>query len=86
MSDTEGIILPCDGFEVPLSRASSGSRTDTTTERNHMTRRLFSAISRALRVDELTPDNVHFHADSAGRAYPCENARCVSPGLDVDSG
>ena len=51
-----------------------------------MTRRLFSAISRALRADDQTQDHVHFHADSAGRAYPCENARCVSPGLDVDSG
>jgi hypothetical protein len=51
-----------------------------------MTRRLFSAISRALRADEKYQKDVHFHADSAGRAYPCENARCDSPGLDVDSG
>jgi len=51
-----------------------------------MTRRLFSAISRALRADEKYQEHVHFHADSAGRAYPCENARCVSPGLDVDTG
>jgi hypothetical protein len=51
-----------------------------------MTRRLFSAISRALLREDHHPDPLHFHADSGGRAYPCENARCVSPGLDVDSG
>ena len=51
-----------------------------------MTRRLFSAVSRALLRDDHAHETVHFHADSAGRPYPCENARCVSPGLDVDSG
>jgi hypothetical protein len=51
-----------------------------------MTRRLFTAISHALRAEPKHRERVHFHADSAGRAYPCENARCVSPGLDVDSG
>jgi hypothetical protein len=51
-----------------------------------MTRRLFSAISRTLLREDHHADPVHFHADSAGRAYPCENARCVSPGLNVDSG
>ena len=50
-----------------------------------MTRRFIAAISRALR-EQPTRDQVHFHADSAGRPYPCENDRCVSPGLDVDSG
>ena len=40
-------------------------------------------IARALTAD-VVRDEVHFHSDSAGRAFVCDNARCDSPGLDVD--
>ena len=46
-----------------------------------MARRIVSAISRAL-TREWTPEGVHFHA-GPGRPYPCFDARCTSPHLDV---
>jgi hypothetical protein len=52
-----------------------------------MPRRIISAISRMVR-DTSTPvpgADVHFHPGSDGRPYVCENARCTSPGLDVEA-
>jgi hypothetical protein len=43
--------------------------------------RIVAAITRALRDDSPTTENVHFHNGSAG-PYVCENPRCTSPGLD----
>ena len=45
--------------------------------------RLFAAITRALREENIT-ENVHFHGGPAG-PYVCENARCTSPGLDPEA-
>jgi hypothetical protein len=47
--------------------------------------RMMRAITRALREvnDNTTKDGVHFHAGPGG-PYVCENARCVSPGLDLE--
>ena len=48
--------------------------------------KIFRTISRALAP---TPDTaeprVHFHGGTNG-AYVCENATCVSPGLDPSEG
>jgi hypothetical protein len=43
--------------------------------------RIVAAISRALREDTTTTEDVHFHSGSHG-PYVCENPRCSSPGLD----
>jgi len=42
----------------------------------------FQRLARAL-SPEHDMDRVHFHADASGRPFVCENAFCVSPGLDV---
>jgi len=47
-----------------------------------MARRIVSAISRALTHQWSAPQDVHFHAGTAG-PYPCFDARCTSPHLDV---
>jgi hypothetical protein len=48
-----------------------------------MARRIVTTITRALtRNWTPTPEGVHFHAGTAG-PYPCHDARCTSPHLDV---
>lgn len=44
--------------------------------------KLLSSISRALTSTPRADERVHFHGGPHG-AYVCENAHCVSPGLDV---
>ena len=51
-----------------------------------MPRRIISAISRMVRHNWTpVPADVHFHPRSEGRPYVCDNARCTSPGLDVEA-
>ena len=55
------------------------------TERNRMTRRLLTAISRTLTSQWPDADaKVHFHGGASG-PYVCGDPRCVSPGLDLEN-
>ena len=48
-----------------------------------MARRIVSTITRALTRDRApSREGVHFHAGTAG-PYPCFDARCTSPHMDV---
>jgi hypothetical protein len=42
-----------------------------------MARRIVSAITRAV-TSEWTRTDVHFHAGTGGRAYPCYDRACTT--------
>jgi hypothetical protein len=44
--------------------------------------RFFAAIRRTLRDDQT--EKIHFH-HGPDRPYVCENPRCTSPGLDLQT-
>lgn len=45
-----------------------------------MPRQIAVSIARRLRA-RTSRESVHFHADSAGRPFVCDNDRCESPTL-----
>ncbi|MGZ4173428.1 MAG: hypothetical protein ACXVQR_03005 [Solirubrobacteraceae bacterium] len=45
-----------------------------------MPSQIAASIARRLRADK-SREKVHFHADSAGRPFVCDNDRCESPTL-----
>jgi hypothetical protein len=48
-----------------------------------MTRRLLSAVTRAISPRPAHTDHVHFHQGARGNAAACFDARCDRPQLDV---
>jgi hypothetical protein len=47
-----------------------------------MSLKIGTSIRRALRVERTARmEDVHFHAGTGGRVYPCDFARCESPHL-----